>query len=75
MDKEVLIKFIDMIQSVLSRINSKRLLTLYAFYYWLYSVMGTIGETWTASMGGWATFVVLYSFYVENKSNKTVDTL
>ena len=75
MDKEVLIKFIDMIQSVLSRINSKRLLTLYAFYYWLYSVMNVIGATWTAAMGGWATFVVLYSFYVENKERKEIDAL
>jgi hypothetical protein len=74
MDKDVLIKFIDMIQSVLSRVNSKRLLTLYAFYYWLYSVMGVIGATWTASLGGWATFVVLYSFFVENQT-KTPDTM
>lgn len=75
MDKDVLIKFIEMIQSVLSRVNSKRLLTLYAFYYWLYAVMGTIGETWTASLGGWATFVVLYSLYYENKTSKALDAL
>lgn len=75
MDKDVLIKFIEMIQSVLSRVNSKRLLTLYGFYYWLYNVMSTIGGTWTAALGGWSTFVVLYSFYYENKGSKKADEL
>jgi hypothetical protein len=67
MDKEVLIRFIEMIQSVLSRVNSKRLMTLYAFYYFLYAIREIMGADWLGGLAGVTTLIVLYSFYVEKK--------
>lgn len=71
MDKEVLIRFIEMIESVLSRVNSKRLMTLYAFYYWLYAMRETLGASWCGATGAWATAFVLWTFYKERKDALT----
>ncbi len=67
MDKDVLIKFIDMIGGVLGRVNSKRLMTLYAFYWFLYEMRGTLSPNWLGAMASWATAFVLVTFYLENK--------
>lgn len=75
MDKEVLIKFIEMIESVLSRVNSKRLMALYGFLYWLYAVKEVIGKDWTGATGSIATLVVIWSFIHEALKRKGSDEL
>lgn len=67
MDKEVLIRFIQMIETVLGRVNSKRLMTLYAFYWFLYEMRTALSMAWLGAMASWATAFVLWTFYTERK--------
>jgi hypothetical protein len=71
MDKEVLIRFIEMIESVLSRVNSKRLMTLYAFYWFLYAMRDTLTVPWVGAMSAWSTAFVLWTFYKERRDALT----
>jgi hypothetical protein len=75
MDKEVLIRFIQMIETVLSRVNSKRMITLFGFLYWLYAVKETIGMNWTAATGAGLSLIVVASFIEEAYKRKGSDAL
>lgn len=75
MDKDVLIRFIQMIETVLGRVNSKRLMLLYGFLYWLYSVKDLLGMNWTGSLGGIVTVITLASFIEDFNKRKGSDAL
>ena len=66
MDKDVLIKFVEFLQSIFGRINSKRLMTLYGlFLFLLYSKEMT--ET-AVYLGTLVSLLCLWSFHRDPRS-------
>jgi ammonia channel protein AmtB len=69
MDKEVLIRFIQMIENVLSRINSKRLMVFFAFLLFL---VYCPPDTWKMALGGIAFLITITMVW---KNPKNTDSL
>lgn len=65
MDKDVLIKFVEFLQSIFGRINSKRLMTLYGlFLFLLYSKEMT---TTAVYLGTLVALLCLWSFHRDSR--------
>lgn len=73
MDKEVLIRFIQAIESIFSRINSKRLMVLYGvFLFLLYSKEMTEDAVY---LGVLCALLTLWSFVHEANKRKGSDSI
>ncbi len=65
MDKEVLIKFVEFLQSIFGRINSKRLMVLYGeFLFLLYSKQMTELAVY---LGTLVALLTLWSFHRDSR--------
>lgn len=69
MDKDVLIRFIQAIESIFGRINSKRLMVLYGYLlFLLYSKEMTELAVW---LGTLLSLLCLWSFEKDSQRNKS----
>ena len=68
MDKEVLVRFIQFLETIFSRINSKRLMVLYGYLlFLLYSKQMTDSAVWH---GTWVSVLVLILFMLKTPNDK-----